>query len=70
MYLCKKINISNDNQDSETELKLRIDHFTVACLPLNESGAGGDLVLIETSPFFSWQMIADQNLRVMYFYFC
>ena len=32
-----------------------IDHFTVVCLvawPLNESEAGGDLVLIETSlPF-------------------
>ena len=30
----------------------RIDHFTVVCLvawPLNESGTGGDLVLIETS---------------------
>ena len=29
-----------------------IDHFTVSCLvawPLNESEAGGDLVLIETS---------------------
>ena len=33
-----------------------IDHFTVACLvawPLNESEAGGDLVLIETSLLFS-----------------
>ena len=32
-----------------------IDHFTVACLvacPLNESEAGGDLVLIETSLLF------------------
>ena len=32
-----------------------IDHFTVSCLvawPLNESEAGGDLVLIETSLFF------------------
>ena len=29
-----------------------IDHFTVSCLvagPLNESEAGGDLVLLETS---------------------
>ena len=32
-----------------------IDHFTVVCLvawPLNESEAGGDLVLIETSMLF------------------
>ena len=32
-----------------------MDHFTVACLvacPLNESEAGGDLVLIETSLLF------------------
>ena len=32
-----------------------IDHFTVSCLvawPLNESEAGGDLVLIETSLLF------------------
>ena len=32
-----------------------IDHFTVVCLvawPLNESEAGGDLVLIETSLLF------------------
>ena len=32
-----------------------IDHFTVACIaayPLNESEAGGDLVLIETSLLF------------------
>ena len=32
-------------------------HFTVSCLvawPLNESEAGGDLVLIETSLLFSW----------------
>ena len=35
---------------------VRIDHFTVTCLvawPLNESEAGGDLVLIETSLLFS-----------------
>ena len=35
--------------------KLLIDHFTVVCLvawPLNESEAGGDLVLIETSLLF------------------
>ena len=35
---------------------LTIDHFTVSCLvawPLNESEAGGDLVLIETSVLFS-----------------
>ena len=35
---------------------LTVDHFTVSCLvawPLNESEAGGDLVLIETSPLFS-----------------
>ena len=35
---------------------LGIDHFTVSCLvawPLNESEAGGDLVLIETSLLFS-----------------
>ena len=34
-----------------------IDHFTVSCLvawPLNESEAGGDLVLIETSLLFSY----------------
>ena len=33
-----------------------IDHFTVSCLvawPLNESEAGGDLALIETSLLFS-----------------
>ena len=33
----------------------QIDHFTVACLvtwPLNESEAGGDLTLIETSWLF------------------
>ena len=33
-----------------------IDHFTVSCLvawPLNESEAGGDLVLIETPVLFS-----------------
>ena len=33
----------------------RIDHFTVACLvawPLNESEAGGDIVLIETFQLF------------------
>ena len=33
-----------------------IDHFTIVCLvawPLNESEAGGDLVLIETSLLFS-----------------
>ena len=40
------------------ELLLRVidDHFTVSCLvawPLNESEAGGDLVLIETSLLFS-----------------
>ena len=32
-----------------------IDHFTVACLvawPLNESEAGGDIVLIETFLLF------------------
>ena len=34
----------------------QIDHFTVSCLfawALNESEAGGDLVLIETSLLFS-----------------
>ena len=34
---------------------MRIDHFTVVCLvawPLNESEAGVDLVLIETSLLF------------------
>ena len=39
--------------DYESEV---IDHFTVVCLvawPLNESEAGGDLVLIETSLLFS-----------------
>ena len=33
----------------------RIDHSTVVCIvawPLNESDAGGDLVLIETSLLF------------------
>ena len=33
----------------------KIDHFTVACLvawPLNESEAGGDIVLIETFLLF------------------
>ena len=37
-------------------LRQQIDHFTVSCLvawPLNESEAGGDLVLIETSLLFS-----------------
>ena len=41
---------------SETRFSVFIDHFTVACLvawPLNESEAGGDLVLIETSLLFS-----------------
>ena len=46
---------------SETEefrfcSNLSIDHFTVSCLvawPLNESEAGGELVLIETSLLFS-----------------
>ena len=36
--------------------KLWIDHFTVVCLgvwPLNESEAGGEIVLIETSLLFS-----------------
>ena len=36
-------------------LQVSIDHFTVACLvtwPLNESEAGGDLTLIETSWLF------------------
>ena len=39
-----------------TNLHLAIDHFTVSSLvawPLNESEAGGDLVLIETSLLFS-----------------
>ena len=39
----------------ETRLII-IDHFTVVCLvawPLNESEAGGDLILIETSLLFS-----------------
>ena len=36
-------------------LKRSIDHFTVVCLvswPLNESEAGVDFALIETSQFF------------------
>ena len=40
----------------ETMVNNVIDHFTVSCLvawPLNESEAGGDLVLIETSLLFS-----------------
>ena len=35
---------------------VKLDHFTVTCLvawPLNDSEAGGDLVLIETSLLFS-----------------
>ena len=39
----------------EIHPKSLIDHFTVACLvawPLNESEAGGDLVLIETFLLF------------------
>ena len=39
---------AESNQDKH---KNRIDYFTVTCLvvwPLNESEAGGDLVLIET----------------------
>ena len=35
---------------------ITIDHFTVSCLvagPLNESEAGGDFVLLETSLLFS-----------------
>ena len=42
---------SNKNKD-----KNRRDYFTVTCLvawPLNESEAGGDLVLMETSLLFS-----------------
>ena len=41
-------------------LLLSIDHFTVVCLvawPLNESEAGVDLVLIETSLLFIWKFI-------------
>ena len=41
---------------SQSVTELIIDHFTVSCLvawPLNESEAGGDLVLIETSLLFS-----------------
>ena len=41
---------------NEEEIKKTIDHFTVSCLvawPLNESEAGVDLVLIETSLLFS-----------------
>ena len=37
-----------------------IDHFTVVCLvawPLNESEAGGDLVLIETSLLFLCKLL-------------
>ena len=40
----------------EPTVSFSIDHFTVSCLvasPLNESEAGGDLVLIETSLLFS-----------------
>ena len=39
----------------KSNLYSRINHFTVVCLvawPLNESEAGGDLVLIETSLLF------------------
>ena len=42
----------NDCEESDKS----IDHFTVSCLvawPLNESEAGGDLVLIETFLLFS-----------------
>ena len=37
------------------KVRYLIDHFTVSCIvawPLNESEAGGDLVLIETSLLF------------------
>ena len=51
-------NLGDENmiQDGEHHRpRGRIDHFTVVCLvawPLNESEAGGDVVLIETSlPF-------------------
>ena len=47
-----------------------IDHFTVVCLvawPLNESEAGGDLALIETSLLFSVNdavlMLISRNLH-------
>ena len=41
-------------------LEETIDHFTVACLvacPLNESEAGGDVVLIETSLLFLCKLL-------------
>ena len=49
---------------------MAIDHFTVACLvawPLNESDAGGDIVLIETC--FSYRndavlMLISTNLHM------
>ena len=44
---------------------VKLDHFTVTCLvagPLNDSEAGGDLVLIETSLLFS---IVDDAVLVL-----
>ena len=43
----------NNQLSFNSFLQFVIDHFTVACLvacPLNESEAGDDLFLIETSP--------------------
>ena len=50
--VCKKL-----SQPSTvlTQITFIIDHFTVICLvawPLNESEAGGDLALIESSLLF------------------
>ena len=42
-------------KDTHNTWNEAIDHFTVACLvacPLNESEAGDDLVLVETSLLF------------------
>ena len=50
-----KTDWQNRLNEQSHEDNLRIDHFTVVCLvawPLNESEAGGDLVLIETSLLF------------------
>ena len=47
--------LQQDATEQEASVDELIDHFTVVCLvawPLNESEAGGDLILIETSLLF------------------
>ena len=56
MYYNKKAGKKNVSLEcGSIQFLITIDHFTVVCLvawPLNESEAGVDLVLIETSLLF------------------